>query len=132
MSVSTVCNTSDIAKLYRHHFKVDSLTRRGTGDQLVNAESIVYNGPLVKVTVKEISNVIRKNTRGKSPSHDGLTIEHLQHAGVHLPRVLSMLFTYCIRHKYVSRPYEDGDRTDVIGRVMLQMGVTISQYIWLP
>ncbi|XP_063366270.1 uncharacterized protein LOC134654727 [Cydia amplana] len=39
--------------------------------------------------------------RGKSPGHDGLSIEHLQHAGVHLPRVLSMLFNLCIRHSYL-------------------------------
>lgn len=39
--------------------------------------------------------------RGKSPGHDGLSIEHLQNAGVHLPRVLAMLFTFCIRHNYL-------------------------------
>lgn len=40
-------------------------------------------------------------TKGKSPGHDGLSIEHLQNAGVHLPRVLSMLFTFCLGHNYL-------------------------------
>ncbi|KAL0822013.1 hypothetical protein ABMA28_005393 [Loxostege sticticalis] len=30
--------------------------------------------------------------RGKSPGHDGLSVEHLKHAGPHINRVLSMFF----------------------------------------
>lgn len=44
---------------------------------------------------------VRSMTRGKSPGHDSLSIEHLQHAGVHLPRVLAMFFTFCVRHAYL-------------------------------
>lgn len=40
-------------------------------------------------------------TRGKSPGHDGLSIEHLQHAGVHLPRVLAMFYSLCMGHSYL-------------------------------
>ncbi|RVE40147.1 hypothetical protein evm_015203, partial [Chilo suppressalis] len=39
--------------------------------------------------------------RGKSPGHDSLSIEHLQHSGVHLPRVLSMFYTLCLGHSYL-------------------------------
>ncbi|KOB64375.1 RNA-directed DNA polymerase from mobile element jockey, partial [Operophtera brumata] len=39
--------------------------------------------------------------RGISPGHDGLSKEHLQHAGVHLRRVLAMLFSFCIGHSYL-------------------------------
>lgn len=39
--------------------------------------------------------------RGKSPGHDGLSIEHLKYAGVHVPRVLSMFFNMCISHSYL-------------------------------
>ena len=39
--------------------------------------------------------------RAKSPGHDGLSIEHLKYAGVHVPRVLSMIFNKCISHSYL-------------------------------
>ncbi|KAG7304054.1 hypothetical protein JYU34_007818 [Plutella xylostella] len=39
--------------------------------------------------------------RGKSPGHDGLSIEHLRYAGVHLPRVLSLFYNLCISHGYL-------------------------------
>lgn len=39
--------------------------------------------------------------RGKSPGHDGLSIEHLQHAGVHMPRVLCLLLNLCVGHAYL-------------------------------
>lgn len=48
--------------------------------------------------------MIQRMTRGKSPGHDGLSIEHLQNAGVHLPRVLSMFYSLCISHSYL--PHE--------------------------
>ncbi|KAL0841056.1 hypothetical protein ABMA28_014821 [Loxostege sticticalis] len=40
-------------------------------------------------------------TTCKSPGHDGLSIEHLRHAGVHLPRVLALLFNMCLVHSYL-------------------------------
>ncbi|KAJ8714409.1 hypothetical protein PYW07_002634 [Mythimna separata] len=43
-------------------------------------------------------------TGGKSPGHDGLSVEHLRNAGVHLPRVLAMLFNVCLSHAYL--PHE--------------------------
>lgn len=46
---------------------------------------------IVRFTAKQVADVIKKMSREKSPGHDGLSIEHLQHAGVHLPRVLAML-----------------------------------------
>ncbi|KAJ8704314.1 hypothetical protein PYW08_013038 [Mythimna loreyi] len=38
---------------------------------------------------------------GKSPGHDGFSIEHLKFAGVHLPRVLTTFFTLCVSHSYL-------------------------------
>ncbi|KAJ8714751.1 hypothetical protein PYW07_002976 [Mythimna separata] len=40
-------------------------------------------------------------SRGKSPGHDGLSIEHFKFAGFHLPRVLSMFYSMCISHSYL-------------------------------
>ncbi|CAH2105990.1 unnamed protein product [Euphydryas editha] len=38
---------------------------------------------------------------GKSPGHDGLSVEHLRHAGPHLPRVLALFFNLCLGHGYL-------------------------------
>ena len=40
-------------------------------------------------------------SRGKSPGHDGLSIEHLKYAGVHMPRVLALFYTMCLNHSYL-------------------------------
>lgn len=55
----------------------------------------------IAITNKDVVTVIKNMTRGKSPGHDGLSIEHLLHAGPHLPRVLTMLYNFCIRHSYL-------------------------------
>ncbi|XP_063635034.1 uncharacterized protein LOC134805719 [Cydia splendana] len=58
-------------------------------------------GTLVRFTAKEVAKVIHSITRGKSPGHDGLSVEHLQHAGPHISRVLAMLFSLCVSHSYL-------------------------------
>ncbi|KAG7305138.1 hypothetical protein JYU34_010626 [Plutella xylostella] len=58
-------------------------------------------------------------TRGKSPGHDSLSIEHLQHAGVHLPRVLAMLLSFCVGHSYMP---EDMMKTLVVPIVKNRTG----------
>ncbi|XP_060810671.1 uncharacterized protein LOC106132899 [Amyelois transitella] len=65
------------------------------------------------------SDVIRKMTRGKSPGHDGLSIEHLKYAGVHLPRVLALFFNFCLSHSYLP---EDLMRTLVVPIVKNKTG----------
>lgn len=55
------------------------------------------------ILAKDIRQIINKLKKGKSPGHDGLSIEHLRHAGCHLPRVLAMLFSLCISHSYLPR-----------------------------
>ncbi|CAH4036168.1 unnamed protein product [Pieris brassicae] len=47
-----------------------------------------------RITAKEIAEIIKNMTKGKSPGHDHLSIEHLQHAGPHLPRLLALLYTF--------------------------------------
>ncbi|CAF4843326.1 unnamed protein product [Pieris macdunnoughi] len=43
-------------------------------------------------------------SRGKSPGHDGLSIEHIRYAGSHIYRLLAMLYSLCISHAYL--PYD--------------------------
>ncbi|KAJ8720684.1 hypothetical protein PYW08_006149 [Mythimna loreyi] len=90
----------DIANLFMEYFKVRSplvpSTTMPDGGPIVSGDE-----PLLKVTAKQLKKVISSMRRGKSPGHDGLSIEHFKHAGVHVPRVLSMLFNLCISHSYV-------------------------------
>lgn len=57
--------------------------------------------------------------RGKSPGYDSLSIEHLQNARVHLPRVLALLFTFCVGHSYLP---DDMMRTVVVPIVKNKTG----------
>ncbi|PZC79703.1 hypothetical protein B5X24_HaOG216011 [Helicoverpa armigera] len=53
------------------------------------------------ILAKDVQIAIRKMTGGKSPGHDGLSVEHLRYAGIHLPRVLAMFYNLCISHGYL-------------------------------
>jgi hypothetical protein len=53
------------------------------------------------ITVKAVSGIISAMANGKSPGHDSLSIEHLQHAGPHLARVLCLIFNVCLVHSYL-------------------------------
>ena len=55
----------------------------------------------VRFSAKDVATVIKGMTRGKSPGYDYLSIEHLQHAGVHLPRVLAMFYSLCLSHSHL-------------------------------
>lgn len=66
----------------------------------VDAGAVVLEVP-PRITAKQISLLIKNMSRGKQPGHDSLSIEHFVHAGPHLPRLLALLFTFCIRHSYL-------------------------------
>ncbi|KAJ8710817.1 hypothetical protein PYW08_009332 [Mythimna loreyi] len=97
VSINGICEPKDIANVFRCHFQVESPLK---GEQARDAEVVVAAVP-ERVTAKQVALIIKGMTRGKSPGHDGLSIEHFQHAGPHLPRLLGLLFTLCIRHSYL-------------------------------
>jgi hypothetical protein len=101
VSVDGVSTPRDVANLFRSHFKVEPRLGPKDCEQMLDAGRQAPDDPPIKITNAEIVKVIKHMYRGRSPGHDGLSIEHLQHAGVHLPRVLSMLFTFCLRHNYL-------------------------------
>lgn len=41
---------------------------------------------------------IQSISSGKSPGHDGLSVEYLRHGGPHMSRVLALLYNLCISH----------------------------------
>ena len=55
----------------------------------------------LKISAKVVAQAIRQMRKGKSPGHDGLSIEHLQHAGPHIARVLAMFYSLCISYSYL-------------------------------
>lgn len=99
LSVNGVSEPAGIADMFRVHFSVTPRLQVnkqvGCGGERLGSSSPIY------ISAKEIGKVIKTMTRGKSPGHDNLSIEHFQHAGPHLPRVLSMLYNFCIRHSYL-------------------------------
>ncbi|XP_013144898.1 PREDICTED: uncharacterized protein LOC106108310, partial [Papilio polytes] len=85
-----------IAELFSSHFQVRSPLKNRC-----RAVEVVVSGVPKRITAKNVELTIKGMTRGKSPGHDGLSIEHFSYAGPHLPRLLGLLFTLCIRHSYL-------------------------------
>ncbi|KAL0880596.1 hypothetical protein ABMA27_001826 [Loxostege sticticalis] len=92
-----------IANSFAQHFKVYSPL--GPRSVSVNTGSVQAgcqkDVPLVRVTAKQVREALKRMTGGKSPGHDGISVEHLRHAGSHLPRVLALFFSMCINHSYL-------------------------------
>ncbi|XP_049696641.2 retrovirus-related Pol polyprotein from type-1 retrotransposable element R2 [Helicoverpa armigera] len=97
-SVEGVSDPSEIANLFSKAFKVESPLGPSSG----GSEVVGGSGDMpIRFTAVEVATVIKSLKRGKSPGHDGLSVEHLRHAGKHLPRVLAMLFSLCVSHSYL-------------------------------
>lgn len=90
--------STEIANMFMEHFKVKSAM--DAKSQISVAEPQVIR-EIIGFTAKEVKSVIKDMKRGKSPGHDGLCIEHVVNAGKHLPRVLAMLYSLCVRHSYL-------------------------------
>lgn len=108
VSVNGKTDTKDIANTFKDHFIVKSslgLSQDEMSDAEINAEP----GP--GYLAKDVAKAIKSISRGKSPGHDGLSIEHLQNAGPHISRVLALFYTLCVRHCYLP---EDMMKTIVI------------------
>ncbi|CAK1582720.1 unnamed protein product [Parnassius mnemosyne] len=81
-------------------FSVKSILRSPSCESVHDAE-IVTDEVGDRISVKEVANIINSMSKGKSPGHDCLSIEHLQYAGPHIHRLLAMFYTTCIRHAYL-------------------------------
>lgn len=97
VSVGGVSEPADIANLFKDKFQVKSTL----GPSLSVPDAQDHNDLQIIFTAKDIKDVIAGMSRGKSPGHDGLSIEHLKYAGPHLPRVLAMFFSCCVSHEYL-------------------------------
>nr|XP_034833609.1 uncharacterized protein LOC117990254 [Maniola hyperantus] len=98
VSVEGISDHGLVADLFKDHFTVKSplgSSRSGGGRETCGREIGV------RFTANDVNKVITSMSRGKSPGHDGLSIEHLKHAGPHLPRVLAIFYNMCIGHSYL-------------------------------
>jgi hypothetical protein len=115
VSVDGVSELVGIANIFVDRFKVNSPL--GPSKSCIDTEPNVERK--ITFSVKEIAAAIKSMTKGKSPGHDGLSIEHLKFAGPHLPRVLFLLFNYCLAHSYMP---DDMIRTLVVPIVKNKTG----------
>ncbi|KAG7308299.1 hypothetical protein JYU34_006995 [Plutella xylostella] len=104
----------NIANMFKKHFTVKSPL-----GQVAYDNNVCTDRSGVRFTAKEVKQAIRSITGGKSPGHDSLSIEHLVHAGVHLPRVLAMFYSCCLVHSYLP---DDMMRCVVVPVVKDKMG----------
>lgn len=95
--VNGVSDSVSIANLFKEHFRVESPL--GPSESLPDVAD--HHDLGIRFTAKEVKGVLNAMTRGKSPGHDGLSIEHLRFAGAHLPRVLAMFLNFCVSHAYL-------------------------------
>ncbi|KAG7313465.1 hypothetical protein JYU34_000594 [Plutella xylostella] len=101
VSVDGVSEPREIANAFLDRFKVQSPLGPAASPRVLAPEGRRAGDAPVRVSAKQVAKIIKQMSRGKSPGHDGLSIEHLQYAGVHLPRVLALFYTHCIRHAYL-------------------------------
>jgi exonuclease III len=107
VSVDGVSDHGGIAEVFRDHFSVQS----PLGSHSLHNPDGLYGEVGVHFCAKEVAQVIRNMNKGKSPGHDGLSVEHLKHAGPHAARVLAVFYSLCVSHSYLP---EDLMRTVVV------------------
>lgn len=95
---------SHIANMFVNQFKVNPVANPAVNVNETGADTDVSMKLGVQFSAKDVTKVIKSMVRGKSPGHDHLSVEHLRHAGTHLPRVLAMFFNLCISHSYLPSP----------------------------
>lgn len=97
-SINGISDHNSIASIFKSHFTVSSplVAMPSNGDEWPRGQEII-----ARFNAKDVHAVIKSMARGKSPGHDGLSIEHLKYAGSHLPRVLALLFNLCISHSHL-------------------------------
>ena len=61
-----------------------------------------------RITFKEVENGIKSLNSGKAPGFDGVTKEHLTHAGISLVTALSILYNMILEAEYIPVNFRRG------------------------
>ncbi|XP_026744251.1 uncharacterized protein LOC113505646 [Trichoplusia ni] len=103
VSMNGICDHKGISNLFKDQFMVQPqpCNIQGALSSKRPRADTVMSDMNTLVRAKDIVAIINGMKRGKSPGHDGLSIEHLRFAGKHLPRVLAMFYNFCISHSYL-------------------------------
>lgn len=107
LSVNGSCNHSEIANMFVSKFKLEnSLSSRPpcTVEQSLGTarpEQRDCSEPNVLITPDKLFKIVKNMKRGKSPGHDGFSVEHILHGGPVLYEKLCLLFNTCIEHGYL-------------------------------
>lgn len=115
-TVGGVSDVKQIANIFREQFTISSPLGPSS---VLTPSAETKRAPNVVISGMTIARILKAMSTGKSPGHDGISIEHLKYAGVHLPRVLALLFNVCIAHSYLP---EDLMRTTVVPIVKNRTG----------
>ena len=75
-------------------------------DTLNNINGDAFTGE--SITNEEVALAIKKLKKGKTPGHDNVTSEHIQHAGVNIIVLLTLLFNMCIKVEHVPKTFKVG------------------------
>lgn len=113
-----------IANMFANHFKVQPLPVSYEPD--TQTELHTQHEP-IDLSAKEVASVIRKMKRGKSPGHDGLSVEHILYAGDRIYSVLSNMFNLFVRYNYIP---DEMMRTSVVPIIKNKTGdlASLSNY----
>lgn len=102
VSVGGVTDHKQIVNMFSDQFSVRSPLASLSCD--ARDSEIIVTRRNTRVPTETVARIISRMQHGKSPGHDGLSIEHFKHAGEHVPRVLTLFFTLCLSHSYLPEP----------------------------
>lgn len=98
VSIEGISDCNLIAELFKDHFSVKSPLGPSKSEEEDRASG--YESSVI-FTANDIKKIIISMSHGRSPGHDGLSIEHLKHAGALLPTVLAVFYNQCVGHSYL-------------------------------
>ncbi|KAJ2938898.1 hypothetical protein O0L34_g17708 [Tuta absoluta] len=101
VSVEKAQSPKEIADTFATHFKATPLPAQHAPD--VCPPPRASETVTLRFSPTDVAKALKKMKRGKSPGHDGLSIEHLEYASDELYRVLSELFNLCLRFGYLPK-----------------------------
>ncbi|XP_050348212.1 ommochrome-binding protein-like [Nymphalis io] len=117
VEIGDVSGCRNIANMFKTQFKVEPCEVNCT---VADSGGIKSTGEcLLRFKTSEVVEAIMSKKRRKSPGHDGLSVEHLRHAGVHLPKVLGWFYNICVSHGFLP---DSMTRTVVVPIIKIRTG----------
>lgn len=90
-----------IANMFASHFKIQPLEVEEVDDAGPTDSS--GHSIVSQFSANDIAKVVRNMKRGKSPGHDGLSVEHILYASEKVFAVLAGLFNLCLSRSYLPK-----------------------------